>query len=159
MIQLELLNEQNEAYLLQIHREGIPKHFVEEVSDTIVLAKWGDEHGLKGHCFGIRYGEKYVGIILIGEAIPEDVDPDEVKGKEYFRILGFVIDSRYQNMGIGSVALKQAIKAIFEEYGKVILLLECHKDNRKAMYFYEKNGFTNTGVLNEKDSDYYLIMK
>ena len=34
------------------------------------------------------------------------------------------------------------------EYGKVILLLECNKENQKAIHFYERNGFVNTGIIN-----------
>jgi len=157
MIRLEILDESNETHLLQIHREDIPTQFVEDIADTIWLARWGAENGLKGHCFAIKYDEKYVGLVLIGEAIEDEADPDEVKGKEYFRILGFVIDSRYRNKGIGSTALKLAIEAINQEYGKVILLLECNKDNQKAINFYEKNGFRNTHIINEEDQDYYLI--
>lgn len=159
MVQLELLNEKNEKCLLGILREDIPEHYVEEVSSTIDLAKYGEKLNLKGHCFAIKYDESYVGIILIGEAIACEEDPDTVKGKEYFRIIGFVIDRRYRGIGIGSVALKLVIEAIYKEYGRVILLLECHKDNSEAIRFYEKNGFCNTNIINANDENYFLIMK
>lgn len=158
-IQIEPLSEENEKYLLQIQREDIPTQFVEEVSFTIDTVKYGAEHGYRGRCYAVKYDDNYVGILLIGEAIEEDADPDEVKGKVFFRILGFVIDSRYQGMGIGSVALNLAIEDIYREYGRVILLLECNKENLRAIRFYEKNGFQNTGIINENDGDYYLIRR
>lgn len=159
MVQLELLDSKNEKHLLEIDRKDIPINYVEEIASTIALAKYGEKNGLKGHCFAIKYNESYVGIILIGEAIEEEADPEEVKGKEYFRILGFVIDRRYQNMGLGSIALHMAMKTIWDEYGKVVFLLECYKENQKAIHFYEKNGFVNTNILNQKGTDYFFIMR
>ena len=158
-IQIEPLSEENEKYLLQIQRDDIPTQFVEEVSFTIDTVKYGAEHGYRGRCYAVKYDDNYVGILLIGEAIEEDADPDEVKAKVFFRILGFVIDSRYQRMGIGSVALNLAIEDIYREYGKVILVLECNRENQSALRFYEKNGFQNTGIINENDGDYYLIRR
>ena len=158
-IQIEPISEDNEKYLLQIQRDDIPTQFVDEVSFTIDSTKYGAEHGYRGCCYAVKYDDNYVGILLIGEAIEEDADPDEVKGKVFFRILGFVIDSRYQGKGIGSVALNLAIEDIYREYGKVILVLECNQENQGAIRFYEKNGFENTGVINENDGDYYLMRK
>jgi len=159
MIQIELLNEENEKYLLQIQRDNIPFEYVEDVAFTINTAKFGAEYGYKGRCYAVKYDDNYIGILLIGEAIEEEEDPDEVKGKVFFRILGYVIDSRYQGKGIGSVALNMAIEDIYNEYGKVPLVLECYKENRGAIRFYEKNGFVNTGVINENHGDYYLIRR
>ena len=132
---------------------------MEEVSFTIDSSKYGAEHGYRGCCYAVKYDNDYIGILLIGEAIEEDADPDEVKGKVFFRILGFVIDSRYQGKRIGSVALNLAIEDIYRQYGMVILLLECNQENTSTIRFYEKNGFENTGVINERDRDFYLIRR
>lgn len=157
MVQLELLNQDNEKYLLQIYREDTPTHFVEEIEDTIALSKYGTQNHLHGHCYAIKYQENYVGIILIGEAIEDDADPKELMGRTYFRILGFVIDSHYRNQGIGSKALRMSMENICNEYGRVAFLLECHKDNLQALRFYEKQGFRNTELINAQDGNYYLI--
>ncbi|WP_312370815.1 GNAT family N-acetyltransferase [Lachnoclostridium sp.] len=80
-----------------------------------------------------------------------------MKGKAYFRILGFVIDNRYRNKGIGSEALKMAIQYIYHEYGKVAFLLECNKENLTAVRFYEKLGFKNTYIINKQSKDYFMM--
>lgn len=50
-----------------------------------------------------------------------------------------------------------SVNAICEEYGNVIFLLECHRDNLNGIRFYEKNGFVNTHILNKKGTDFYMI--
>ena len=73
--------------------------------------------------------------------------------------MGFFIQSKYQGLGIGTLALQKAIDSIYYEYGNKTFLLECHKDNEKAISFYEKNGFVNTGKLNAKGTDYFMILE
>ena len=159
MVQLEVLDRYNRTQLVNLDRKDIPLEYVADVENTISLADYGARFGLGGRCFAIKYGGKYVGIILIGEAIKNETDPVELKGEKYFRVLGFLIDNKYQGIGIGSQALKKAISEIYRDYGKVPLLLECHKDNEKAIRFYEQNGFVNTGKLNEKGTDWFMVKK
>lgn len=155
MFKLEWLNEYNAPKVMQIQRDDIPVCFAEDIAYTVSLAEYGDENNLRGHCYTVKYGEQYVGILLIGEAIPDSADPPELIGKDYFRIIGFVIDKRYRRQGIGSKALKAAINEIYCEYGHLPILLECHKDNKAALDFYAKMGFRNTNILH--DQDYYFI--
>lgn len=155
VVKLELLNRDNEIEVKKIQRDDISVCFAEDVSYTIDLAKYGEVHNLRGHCYTIKYAEKYIGIVLIGEAIEDDADPIELKGSGYFRIIGFIIDKEYRGQGIGSKALELALNEIYHEYGTVPILLECHKDNKRALKFYTKKGFRNTNILNKED--YFLI--
>ena len=159
MVQLEVLDRYNRTQLINLDRKDIPLEYVADVENTISLADYGAKFGLGGRCFAIKYGGKYVGIILIGEAVKNEADPVELKGEKYFRVLGFLIDNKYQGIGIGSLALKKATDEIYRDYGKIPLLLECHKDNERAIKFYEENGFVNTGVLNGKGTDWFMIKK
>ena len=159
MVQLEVLDRYNRTQLINLDRKDIPLEYVADVEHTISLADYGAKFGLGGKCFAIKYGKKYVGIILIGEAVKKEADPVELKGEKYFRVLGFLIDNKYQGIGIGTIALKKAITEIYRDYGKIPLLLECHKDNEKAIRFYEQNGFVNTGRLNEKGTDWFMVKK
>lgn len=151
MIHLEVLNDDNENKLMEIQRKDIPISFVEEVNQTIKLAKYGAKENLKGHCYGILSDLQYVGVLLIGEGIEDESDPPEVKGHMFYRIIGFVIDQRFRNLGIGSEALNQAISNIFEEYGSAPVLLECNQQNHKAIAFYKKLGFVNTKLIHHED--------
>ena len=155
MIKLELLNRYNENKVKEIQRDDIPLCFAEDISYTIELSKYGEENNLRGHCYTIKYADKYVGIVLIGEAIEDGSDPIELKGTDYFRVIGFIIDKEYRGQGIGSKAFELALNEIYYEYGHVPILLECHKDNERAIRFYKKMGFRNTNILNNED--YYFI--
>ena len=155
MTELELLNEKNAPFLLQIDRSGVPVRFVEEVSYTIETAKYGNEHHLRGFCNAIRQDGQYVGILLIGQAIEDEADPAELKGRDYFRLIGFVIEQCCRGMGVGTEALKKALAAFDAVYGKKPLLLECHRENTGALRFYQRMGFRNTHLLHNED--YYLI--
>ncbi|MBP3541597.1 MAG: GNAT family N-acetyltransferase [Clostridia bacterium] len=159
MVELEQLNAHNEEQLLRIDRTGILEKFVEPVADTIALAKYGMEQGLEGFCFAIRQNGAYVGILLAGQALDDPADPEEIRGTRFFRILGFVIDRRYQGRGIGSEALKLAVKRVRETYGNVPFLLECDKDNHAARRFYEKNGFVSMGLSSPDNTDDFLILR
>lgn len=152
---LEELNSANRQKLLAIRREDVSTDFVEEISETIEQADYGTEHRLRGHCYGIKAGEDYAGILLIGEGIPWECDPAEIKGVFFYRILGFVIDTRYRGRGIGSWALEQAIAAVCAEYGSAPVVIECHRDNEGAIRFYEKHGFKN--MNHRENDDYYFI--
>ena len=157
MVRIELLNEHNEEYLRKIDRSDIPFSFVEPIEDTIELAKWGTENGLKGGCYGILVDNRYVGILLIGEGMEGEVDPPEVKGKPFYRVIGFVLDRNYRGAGIGSEALKLAIADTFEHYGKYPVLLECQRENARAAAFYERNGFKSLGYGH--DDDIWMILR
>ena len=159
LIQLEPLGSYNRNEILKIDRSDIPVKFAAKAEDTIAMANYGKKIGLPGKCFAIKYHKNYVGIILIGKAVEEVADPVELKGSGYFRVMGFFIQSKYQGLGIGTTALQKAIDEIYNDYGPVPLLLECHKDNEKALAFYEKNGFVNTGIMNKKDTDWFMVLK
>lgn len=158
-VQLEPLDNYNKAELVKIDRSDIPFEYAADVKDTIAMADYGTAMGLSGKCYAIKYHQNYVGMILVGKAVEDAADPIEVKGRKFFRIMGFFIQSKYQGLGIGTLALQKAIDSIYYEYGNKTFLLECHKDNEKAISFYEKNGFVNTGKLNAKGTDYFMILE
>ena len=81
------------------------------------MADYGTAMGLSGKCYAIKYHQNYVGMILVGKAVEDASDPIEVKGRKFFRIMGFFIQSKYQGLGIGTLALQKAIDSIYYEYG------------------------------------------
>lgn len=154
-VELEALCKDNRKQVLAIDRSDIPLDYVEDVAETIRQSEYGDKHHLRGHCYAIKYGEACVGIMLIGEGIEWDCDPEGIKGTFFYRILGFVMDRRYRGMGIGSTAMEQAIQNIYTEFGPAPIVIECHRENKKAIAFYEKHGFRNTYV--KENTDFYFI--
>ena len=91
----------------------------------------------------------------MGEAIPWETDPEEMKAEPFYRLMGFVIDSQYRGQGIGGKVLEMVIDAIYGEYGVRPIALGVHKDNHGAARFYERHSFV--GVDAMEGNDWYYI--
>ena len=155
MINFELLTERNIDAVRAIHREDIPVSWVYDADTLMELTQYGLDHNCIGHTYAIKYGEAYIGVILLGEAIPWETDPEEMKAEPFFRLMGFVIDKRYRSQGIGSKVLEMVIDTIYQEYGVRPIALGVHKDNHGAARFYEQHGFA--GVDAMEGNDRYFI--
>jgi len=155
MISLDLLTEQNIDAVRAIHREDIPVSWVDDADTLWELTQYGLKHNCKGHTYVVKYGDACIGVILLGEAIPWETDPEEMKAEPFYRLMGFVIDNRYRCQGIGSKVLQMVIDTIYNEYGVRPIALGVHKDNHRAARFYERHGFTPVDAMEGNDR-YYI---
>ena len=155
MINLELLTEKNIDTVRAIHREDIPESWVDNADTLWELTQYGLEHNCIGHTYAVKQDDVYIGVILLGEAIPWETDPEEMKKEPFYRLMGFVIDNRYRCQGIGSKVLEMVIDAIYKEYSVRPIALGVHKDNHAAARFYEKHGFSKTDAMEGNDR-YYI---
>ena len=155
MIILELLTEQNIDAVRAIHREDIPVSWVDNADTLWELTRYGLEHNCIGHTYAVKQDDAYIGVILLGEAILWETDPEEMKKEPFYRLMGFVIDSRYRSQGIGSKALEMVIDAIYKEYGVRPIALGVHKDNPGAARFYVRHGFAAVDAMEGNDR-YYI---
>ena len=154
-IRLELLDETNLDAVRAIDREDVSEAFVDSVDTIMEITRYGLDHHCLGHTYAIRYEETYVGVILMGEAIPWETDPQEMRGVPYYRLMGFVLDRRYRNGGIGGHVLETVIRRIYGEYGPRPIALGVHRDNHAAARFYQKHGFRKTQAMEGTDC-YFL---
>lgn len=154
-IELEIINEKNRFEVLKIQRDDISEDYVDSVAYIIETTDYGMEHNYIGHTYAVKYLSEYIGIILMGEAIEWATDPTELRGKPFYRIMGFIIDKKYRDLGIGSYVLELVINQIFREYGARPIALGVQKDNIRAIRFYEKHGFIKNEAMDE--DDYYFI--
>ena len=155
LISLELLNQQNFASVRQIHREDISEAFVDNADTIMELTQYALAHHCLGHTYAIKYDDLYIGLILLGEAIEWETDPPEMKGVPFYRLMGFVIDSRYRSRGIGGYVLEHTIANIYQEFGVRPIALGVHKDNHEAERFYLNHGFKKTTVM--EGNDFYFL--
>ncbi|MDK2562401.1 GNAT family N-acetyltransferase [Romboutsia sedimentorum] len=86
---------------------------------------------------GVYKNDKMVGFILY------DFD-DEINGWSMSR---FMIDEKFQNQGIGKVALNKFIKLFIEKYGHIKLYTSAEVDNTVAVNLYESMGFEKKEVF------------
>ncbi|MBQ9749663.1 MAG: GNAT family N-acetyltransferase [Clostridia bacterium] len=155
LITLELLTNSNIGNIREIQRDDIGEAFVDTADTIMELTQYGLDHNCKGHTYAIKQDDKYIGLILLGEAFEWDTDPEEMKGVPFYRLMGFVIDKRYRSGGIGSYVLEKVIAQIYDEFGIRPIALGVHKDNIGAERFYINHGFRKTDVM--EGNDYYYL--
>ena len=154
-ITLEELSHDNYPEARAIDRDDVPESYVDTVATLLELTDYGVEHRCIGHTFLARLDGKCIGTILLGEAIPWETDPPQVKSEPFYRLMGFVIDKACRNKGYGGIILEETVERLYRESGVRPIVLGCHRDNKKAARFYEKHGFVKT-EYSEGDDIYYL---
>ena len=154
-ISLELLDEKNYPLVRRIRRDDISEAYVDTVETIMELTRYGWEHNCKGHTFAVKYGDHYIGVILLGEAISWETDPQEMKKTPFYRLMGFVLDRRCRSMGIGGTVLEMVIEEVYRDFGIRPIALGVHRDNHRAAAFYRNHGFRATGAMDGNDR-YYL---
>ena len=154
-ITLEQLTHENFGDAQRIDRNDIPEAWVDTAATLMETTDYGAEHHLLGHTYLARLDGRPVGLIMIGEALAWDTEPEEMKGRPFYRVMGFVVDQKYRNRGIGGNILENAVRQVYSEFGKRSLALGVHRDNARAGAFYKRHGFHPTGVYEGRD-EYYL---
>ena len=154
-ITLEQLTHENYDQAAAIDRDDIPEEWVDSAASLMEVTDYGAEHHLIGHTFLARADGKPAGLIMIGEALAWDTDPEEMREKPFYRVMGFVVDKALRGRGIGGEILEKAIEQVCREFGERSLALGVHKENTRVGRFYERHGFRRTGVY-EGNDEYYL---
>lgn len=155
IIALEPLSDANIEGVRRIQRDDVSEAFVDTVDTIIKLNQYGIDHYCKGHTYAIRRADEYIGVILIGEALAWESDPEEMKGVPFYRLMGFVIDKRYRSIGVGGYALEKAIEMVYHEFGVRPIALGVHRDNIGAERFYINHGFRKNAAMD--GNDYYYL--
>lgn len=154
-ISLEYLTDENLDAVRAIDREDVSEDFVDGADTIFELTRYGIEHNCIGHSYAIKFGDAYIGLILLGEALDWDTDPPEMRKTPFYRLMGFVLDRRYRGRGIGGYVLEKVITEVCREFGVRPIALGVHRDNHDAARFYERHGFVPTDAMEGNDR-YYL---
>ena len=154
-IVLEQLTRENYVHAQAVCRDDIPEEWVDTAASLMEVTEYGAEHHLIGHTYVAYWEGRPVGLIMIGEALPWDTDPAEMKNRPFYRVMGFIVDRDYRGRGIGGAILENAVSQVFREFGERSLALGVHRDNVRAVGFYERHGFRRTGVY-EGNDEYFL---
>ncbi len=154
-LRFEELDHNNLNRARMIDRSDISEDFVDTVDTLMELTDYGVKHKCIGHTFLISADDRPISAILLGEAIPWETDPPEVKETPFYRLMGFVIDKDYRGQGLGKTILVETIRRVYSDFGERPIVLGCHKDNLQAAGFYERSGFTKTDY-SEGNDIYYI---
>ena len=66
-IEFEELTHQNFSDACQIDRDDIPEDYVDTASTIMNITDYGLIHHCIGHSFVVKYHERSIGVILLGE--------------------------------------------------------------------------------------------
>ena len=149
------LTHQNCSAVREINRNDIPEAFVDTVDTIMEITDYGVSHGCLGQTFAVEISGRYVGLILLGEALHWETDPPEMSERSFYRLMGFVIDQAFRGSGLGGAVLEKTIEIVYREFGPRPIALGCHRDNKAAERFYVRHGFRKT-KYHESDDYYYL---
>ena len=155
-MELDELTFDNFKEVYGIERDDISEDFVDGPETFLEILEYGAEHDCIGHTFIIRDNGRAVGTILLGEALDWPTDPPEVKKQPFYRLMLFVLDKNFRGSGIGSKALDETVKRVYEDFGVRPIVMGCHKDNVDAARFYERHGFRNVPGYMEGNDLYYV---
>ena len=89
----------------------------------------------KDHHYIIQYGLKVIGHVALNH-----------KSKDTFEIQIVIGEKKYWGKGLGSEAIKIAVKRAFEKLGYTKAYLEVRPDNSRAIKAYESCGFLKKGL-------------
>ena len=154
-ITFEELTHGNFPYAQKIKRDDITETWVDNAETIMEITNYGVAHNCLGHTYLVKLGQTYIGLLLLGEAIPWDTDPAEMGKEPFYRLMGFVIDRDFRGKGLGGIILEKAIDRVSCDFGNRSIALGCQKDNVGAARFYERHGFRRTGVFEGTD-EYFL---
>lgn len=137
------------------------KSFVAPNRESLIDAYFATtEDGLKVFTFGIYYGKKPVGFIMITYNCPWATQYYNLP-ENYYYIWRFMIDKKYQGQGFGKEALKQAIDFIktFPAGKSEGCWLSYEPENEGARALYLKSGFVERLDLHVKDMEIPAVLK
>ena len=117
ILTLEQLTHDNYRQALAINRDDIPEAWVDTASALMEVTDYGAAHHLIGHTYLACIDGCPVGLIMIGEALAWETDPEEMKDKPFYRVMGFVVDKNHRNRGIGGEILENAIAQVYRSLG------------------------------------------
>ena len=115
-LRFEELTHRNFPDACQIDRTDVSEDFVDTASTLLSLTDYGVVHHCIGHTFLVKYEGKAVGLILLGEAIPWETDPPQMRNEPFYRLMGFVVDKNHRNCGIGGEILELEQKGQEHKY-------------------------------------------
>ena len=90
--------------------------------------------------FAFYEGERAVGFMMVGA---------ENQSERYVWLDRFMIDQYEQGKGVGTKCLRMAVEFIQTQYDVDDIILSLHQENEAAKRFYAKNGFVDSGLIDE----------
>lgn len=130
-IELRIIDKENMYDVIELEVADEQKDFVASNSFSLLQAKYEENI----YPFAIYRDNELVGFIMY------DFD-DET---DMYGMCRLMVDKKFQNQGIGKVAIEKLFDKIIKEHGNIKFSTSAEPNNTVALKLYEKLGFENTG--------------
>ena len=146
MVSLTDINEGNYQAVCGLKVTAEQERYV--ASPVSIMARAYARRSRNARALAIALDETIVGVLMYME-LPEE--------PACYTIEQFLIDHRYQNMGIGKQALQLAIKILSAERKYEAIEICVKKEDKQAIKVYSGAGFVDTGYVDPDVPDSLCI--
>lgn len=147
MISLFAINEHNFLSVRSLSVRDSQKGYLD--SATGILARGYAYRADRARVYGIASGNVAVGLALV-----KDMDEEPA----CYDLQQFMIDTRYQGIGIGTEALRLILGELAAERKYRGVEVCVNKEAAQAIHVYQKLGFVDTGYIDEEAPDCVNMM-
>ena len=137
-IQIERVTEMNQHTAERLQVTADQKRFIESNAESLREMVVDSKYAWQCYIFS-REGEA-VGFMMVGA---------EHQTERYIWLDRFMVDKAYQGNGIGSACLQAALDYIKGQHDVDEVVLSLHHDNTAAKRFYTKQGFQDSGLIDQ----------
>lgn len=139
---IQLVDETNREAVVALQVAPRQAQYIEPNAES--LREMEDDIKYGWTCYALCLNERPVGFIMIGA---------ENKEERYVWLDRFMIDERAQGSGLGTNFLLRTLEMIQHRFDIDDIILSLHPTNEPAKRFYAKNGFVDSGLIDEANGE------
>lgn len=133
-----------------VNREAVIALTVDEKQSRFIetnaesLREMIEDRKYNWQSFAFYEGERPIGFMMVGA---------ENQSERYVWLDRFMIGQHEQGKGVGTKCLRMAVEFIQTLYDVDDIILSLHQENEAAKRFYAKNGFVDSGLIDESNGE------
>ena len=141
-ITIQPIDAFNREAIIALTVDEKQSRFIETNAESLQEMVEDTKYNWKSYAF--YEGERPVGFMMVGA---------ENQTERYVWLDRFMMDQHEQGKGVGTKCLRIAVEFIQIEYDVDDIILSLHQENEAAKQFYAKNGFVDSGLIDESNGE------
>ncbi|WP_214785168.1 GNAT family N-acetyltransferase [Exiguobacterium sp. s183] len=141
-ITIQPIDALNREAIIALTVDEKQSRFIETNAESLQEMVEDTKYNWKSYAF--YDGAQPVGFMMVGA---------ENQTERYVWLDRFMMDQHKQGKGVGTKCLRIAVAFIQTEYDVDDIILSLHQENEVAKRFYAKNGFVDSGLIDESNGE------
>ncbi|WP_214742321.1 GNAT family N-acetyltransferase [Exiguobacterium sp. s48] len=141
-IRIQQIDAFNREAVIALTVDEKQSRFIETNAES--LQEMTEDTKYDWQSFAFYEVERPVGFMMVGA---------ENQTERYVWLDRFMIDQHEQGKGVGTKCLRIAVEFIQTQYDVDDIILSLHQENEAAKRFYAKNGFVDSGLIDESNGE------